>query len=311
MTSKLNKDQLFLGYFFAICATIIWSGNFIVARELNDSVQPISLAFWRWVVAVIALLPFAIKPFLTEWNVLKKHLPYLSVTALLGVALFNTLIYFAAHTTTALNMSLIAITFPVFIIVFSRIFFRELITVNKWAGILLVVAGVVTLVTKGVFVKLLNLSFAIGDLWMLIAAIVFAIYSILLKHKPKNLSIWSLQLSTFMLGLIFLFPFYLWEFSGSLPIVIETGTVFSILYLGLFAALAAFVLWNKAVIEVGPTKAGMIYYMLPIFSGILAYFVLGEAITMMHIFSAILIISGILIANYERKSKRVFSSSSN
>ena len=131
LINRLENRQIILGYFFAICATAIWSGNFIIARGLNESIPPISLAFWRWVVAVVVCLPFALKPLIVEWDIIKEHIPYLSITSLLGITIFNTLIYFAGHTTTAINLSLISITFPVFIVILSRIFFRESIPVNK------------------------------------------------------------------------------------------------------------------------------------------------------------------------------------
>jgi drug/metabolite transporter (DMT)-like permease len=107
-------------------ATALWSGNFIIARGLSESIPPVSLAFYRWVVAAIVFLPFALKPLLREWDCLRTHLPYLSMTALLGVTLFNTLIYFAGHTTTALNLSLISITFPIVIVILSRIIYGVL-----------------------------------------------------------------------------------------------------------------------------------------------------------------------------------------
>jgi len=191
---------------------------------------------------------------------------------------------------------------------FSRIhhhfiahFFHELISVNKGFGIILVAAGVVLLITKGTLSRLLNISFAIGDVWMLAAAITFAIYSILLKRKPEQLSIWAFQLSTFILGLIFLFPFFVWEYVTVPPIEFDAKTVVSILYVGVFASLSAFVLWNKAIATVGPSKAGMIYYTLPLFSGFLAHLFLKEDISMMHFYCVLLIISGILTANYESK----------
>lgn len=296
-----KNQQLFSGYLFALGATAIWSGNFIIARGLNESISPVSLAFWRWIVAVIVFLPFALKPLIAEWDILKENLPYLSITSFLGITLFNTLIYFAGHTTTAVNLSLISITFPVFIVVLSRFLFDEPITINKSIGILLVVTGVVLLVSKGHPFSLLQLSFAIGDVWMLIAALIFAVYSILLKHKPKMLSVWAFQLSTFILGLIFLFPFFIWEYMTSPTMEFETKTVFSILYVGIFASLSAFVLWNKAIMIIGPSKAGMIYYTLPLFSGLLAYLFLKENIGINHFYSVLLIVSGILTANYESK----------
>lgn len=298
------SNALVYGYLSAIAATIFWSGNFTAARGVTENIPPISLAFWRWTTAVIILTPFALKSVISDWAIIKSNFFYLSITSLLGVSLFNTLIYIAGHSTTALNMSLIAITFPVFIIIFSRFLFDELITINKGAGVLLVISGVVTLITKGDLSILKNISFAAGDLWMLLAAITFAIYSILLKQKPTELGTRSFQLSTFSIGLLFLMPFYLWEsFTTEFQIqTINNNTVYAILYLGLFASLFSYILWGKAVELLGPTKSSMIYYTLPIFSGLAAYFILGEKIESIHLLSMLLIIMGVLTAIYEPKA---------
>ena len=285
------------GYLFVLGATAIWSGNFIIARGLNDTIHPVELAFWRWVVAVLAFLPFGLKPLLAEKKILKKNIPYLIITSVLGITLFNTLIYFAGQTTTALNLSLISITFPVFIIILSRIFFGEKITVPGLTGIILVISGIVFLVTGGDVSKLTGISFSIGDLWMLIAAFTFALYTIQLRRKPEGLSVRSLQMATFMTGLIFLFPFFLWKTLSTPHSPFETRTIFSILYVGIFASLIAFYMWNKAIVKIGPTKSGMVYYSLPLFSGVLAFLVLKESVTVIHLISAVLIISGILTAN--------------
>ena len=300
MKTKTQNKQALSGYLFAIGATAIWSGNFILARGLNESIPPVTLAFLRWSVALITLLPFGLKSLIAEWGILKKKLPYLAITSLLGITTFNTLIYIAGHTTTALNMSLISITFPIFVIILSRFFFKELITLNKSIGIILVMAGVLMLITKGHFSRLFNLSFAIGDIWMLSAAIIFAIYSILVKQKPKGISIWAFQLSTFILGLAFLFPFFIWEQATASAFEFKTEIILGILYLGIFAAFVAFILWNKAIEAIGPTKASMIYYILPLFSGILAFFFLEETVSLTHLYSAVLILAGILIANREK-----------
>ncbi len=184
----------------------------------------------------------------------------------MGITVFNTLIYFAGHTTSAINLSLISISFPIFVILFSRFAFGEVITANKALGILLVVAGIIFLITKGTPSLLLDFSPAVGDVWMLLAAVIFAVYSILLKYKPRELSFWAFQLSTFILGLIFLFPFYLWKTFQVHSVELTANVLLSILYVGIFASFTAFVLWNLAIEKVGPTKAGMIYYTLPLFS---------------------------------------------
>ena len=279
----------------------MWSGNFIIARDLSSSIPPVNIAFWRWTVALIAIMPFALKSLVKDFKLLKKQLPYLLITSILGITVFNTLIYIAGHSTTAFNLSLIAITFPIFILILSRILYKEHITFRKVIGILLVCFGVILIITKGSLSLLLELSFSIGDFWMLGASLIFAIYSLLLKRKPKEISIWAFQSSTFMIGLIFLFPLYLWETSATPNITFDLDAIISILYVGIFASLSAFVLWNKAILNIGPTKAGMIYYTLPLFSGFLSHFILKEDIGMVHLFSAILIISGILTANHELK----------
>jgi drug/metabolite transporter (DMT)-like permease len=299
--NKPDTESLFLGYLCAIVATIFWSGNFIVARELNQSVPPVSLAFWRWLVAVIVFFPFAFRSLMTEWPIIRENLPYLSITAFLGVTVFNTLLYFGGQTTTAINLSLISITSPIFIVIFARLFFSERLTLYKVAGIILVAVGVVWLITRGNPSSLLSLTFVIGDLWMLIGAIVFAIYSILIIKKPGQISIWAFQLSTFMLGLAFLLPFFVWEHLFVAQAIFDAGAIYSILYLGVFASLFAYVLWNQAILMIGASKAGITYYTLPLFSGVLAWILLDENIGMIHFTSGVLIVSGILTANYEQK----------
>jgi drug/metabolite transporter (DMT)-like permease len=300
MNQAISRPIL-TGYLCVLAATIFWSGNFIIARDLNGSVAPVSLAFGRWLVAVLVLFPFAIKSLIGQWALVKENLAYLSITAFTGITLFNTLLYFGGQTTDALVLALISITSPIFIIIFARIFYGELLTFAKVAGILLVVTGVLVLITRGHLTSLLNLKFAIGDLWMLAGAIVFAIYSILIIKKPPQLGARAFQLSTFMLGLFFLLPLLIWEYAVVGPSSYDSNAVFSIIYLGIFASLFSFMLWNKAISLIGVTKTGMVYYTLPIFSGLMAWHFLGEDIGWLHLASGVLIISGILMANRSKK----------
>ena len=304
ITNKCSSSLLVYGYLCAIAATIFWSGNFTIARGVTENIPPVTLAFWRWATAVLILTPFAFKALLKDWAVIKNNIVYLIVTSILGVSLFNTLIYIAGHSTTAINMSLIVITFPVFVIIFSRFIYKERITLNKGLGILLVIAGVIMLITKGELSVIKNISFSLGDLWMLLAAITFASYNLLIKHKPTQLATRSFQASTFSIGLIILLPFYLWESSTTNFQIqaIKQTTFYSILYLGIFASLFSYFLWGKSVELIGPTKSSMIYYTLPIFSGIVAYIFLDEKIERIHVASMLLILSGVLTAIYNKKN---------
>ena len=302
---NVKNFQTFYGYLFAVTATVIWSGNFIIARDMAETLTPLSIAFCRWLTAAVLILPFSIKTLIKEKEIIKNHILYLSVTSVLGITIFNTLIYYAGHTTTALNLSLISITFPVFIIIISSFVFKEKITIQRLTGIVFVIIGVLILITKGDLKRLLNISFAAGDFWMLMAAVTFAVYSILVKRKPEMLSIISLQSATFLIGLIFLLPFFILDRMANPPILFDAKTLTVILYTGILASLAAFILWNRSLMKIGASKAGMIYYTMPLFSGISAHLFLKESISMIHLYSAVLIISGILAANYEPKNQKV------
>ena len=293
-----KSDSLWAGYAFALGATALWSGNFIVARGLTDAIPPVSLAFFRWLTAVLVFAPFALRGVAREWPAVRQHFMFIAVTAFLGVTCFNTFIYIAGHTTTAMNLSLIAITFPVFVMLFSRVLFKEVLHLKKAAGIALVLTGVICLITRGEVSRLMAVRFVAGDLWMLAAAVIFAVFSILLRQKPPDISVYSFQFTLFCLGLIFLLPVFIWEQAGSSGQSLTRTTVPAILYVGIFASLCAFLLWNRAIMALGTSRAGIIYYTLPLFSGFLAFLFLGESIGLIHGVSLGLILTGIVMANH-------------
>lgn len=297
MLQKLGPQKsIFIGFSCAIATVILWSGNFVVARGLSEQIAPLSLSFWRWVVAILFLLPFALKPLIAQRAWIKENAGYLSIVSVLGVTVFNSLIYYAGQTSSAINLSLIAITFPIFVLILSRIFWGELIGWNKLAGIVLVTAGVLLLISKGDVSVLAGLTFAEGDLWMLLAAFIFAVYSMLLKRKPAGMDVSAFQLASFIVGLLFLLPFYLLELYFTPAQSFDGSIVLSILYVGVFSSLLAFILWTKAISLIGAVNAGIVYYSLPIFSGALAIIILGEAVTALHFYSAVLVLFGIILA---------------
>ncbi|MEY3868546.1 MAG: hypothetical protein RLZZ338_2437 [Cyanobacteriota bacterium] len=286
-----------MGYFLAVIATVIWAGNFIIARAFNEDILPVGLAFWRWAIAVVSLTPFALRVTVEDWKLIEKNLPYLALSALSGVTVFNTLIYIAGQTTHAMNLSLIAASSPIFIVLMSRLFYGEIISLRRATGIIVVLIGVLLLITGGSLQRLLSISFAIGDLYMLLAAVIFAGYAMLVKRKPPNLRLTSFALCTFSLGLLFLAPFYALESWIYHPVVFNPSIALALIYVGIFSSVVAFLAWNKAITLIGPSRTALIYYLIPVFSGIAAWLLLGEVITGLHIFSMLLIIFGIIMTN--------------
>ncbi|MBS1542558.1 MAG: DMT family transporter [Bacteroidetes bacterium] len=285
------------GYLYVLLATLLWSANFVIAKDLSHSVPPVTLAFMRWLIALLALTPFAIRSFLDSRSLVRQHLWYLIQAAFFGVTVFNTLIYIAGRSTSAVNMSLISISSPIFMILFSVLFRNEIISIRKLMGTLVILTGVLLLLTKGNLQVLTNLTFTRGDLWMLLAAISFAIYSMFVQSRPPAISTTVFLFSTFLLGVIMLVPFFAWE-TLALQVDWVTGkSLGAVLYLGIFASLVSFMLWNKAVALIGVSNAGLVYYLLPVFSGLLAFIFLGENIGVFQVLSMGLIVSGLLITS--------------
>jgi drug/metabolite transporter (DMT)-like permease len=287
------------GVLFALLATLLWSVNMVIASGIKGHIPPIGLAFWRWTIACIVLAPFALKSSIENWKIIKNNIRYLMLTALLGITIFNTLIYFAGKTTSAVNLSLIAISIPLFIVAISRIAFKEKVSNKKLMGIAIIITGVLVLITKGSLQALLHINFSIGDLLMLVACFFFACYTILVRLKPTELPAKVFLFSVFVIGAIFLFPFYIWEHLFYKKVLLDTKTILITSYVGIFASLVSYYLWNEAIRLIGTSKTALIYYLIPVFSGILAYFFLDQQIIITQIISMGIIISGLLITNRE------------
>lgn len=287
------------GCFFALVATIFWSGNFVVARVLAGELSPVETAFWRWTIAFLILLPFAWRSLLSHWNIVKQHALLLVLMGLLGVSLINTLNYKAGLTTEATNIALVATSAPVFMALISRFFLHEPLSRQQCLGLIAALIGVLVLITKGSLTTLLHLSFSEGDLWALAGAVFFAIYSIQLRFRPQGLPQFAFLLVIFGIGVLGLVPFLLWEglVDGTVrcPSLIQWG---SLVYIGLGASVLGFAFWNMAIDRIGVVRSGVIYYSIPLFSSIEASFLLQEYATLPQVIGGVLIIGGILFSNW-------------
>lgn len=297
--SKLEKP--WFGVLCALAATLIWSTNFVLARGVNDLVPPVTLAFLRWTVAVLALAPFASGTLRREWPLIKENVKYLLFCGILSVTLYNTLIYIAAHTTVTVNLAVINESTPLFIIIFAWLLLGEKFTPLKAVGVATTTFGVLLLISNGDINNLLNLSFRLGDLWVLAAAIVFGIYSILIQKRPAKMSLVTFIFSTFVLGWILLIPFFCWETVVTEAVIYDLKLISVIFYLGIFASIIAYVAWTRAVQIIGPARSALIYYLLPVFSGLQAIIFLDEPLKVIHVISFLLIIGGVILANQLEK----------
>lgn len=279
------------GLLLAALATVVWSGSFITSRALHDSVPPVQAAFWRWVVAVAAVAPFALRAAWRQRALIRARLPYLLVALLLGVTLYNTLVNQAGLTTTAGNMGMIMAASPVLMALFDR-FGGARLGPRRTAGMLLACAGVVLLVGDG------TPSFdpRPGDLWMFGAALSFAAYSALLRRRPPEIDAAVFLFATFVTGTLLLAP----AFAAS--VVLQggfepaTGTVGPLVYVGVCSSAVAFFAWNRAVALVGPARAGAVYQLQPVCVALLGHVLLGESLGGVGLLCMALILGGVALA---------------
>jgi drug/metabolite transporter (DMT)-like permease len=298
LTNKQRLSPTTTAILLALLAVFIWSGNFIVARGVYKEIGPVTLAFYRWLLASIILLPFGIRAFKKEWPAVRNAFAYFLLVSLTGVALFNTFVYIGAHDTTAINLALIGTTSsPVMAIILARIFLKEKIGWNKLAGLVICITGVLFLLSRGNFRNLVTFHFTAGDIWVLIAAFCFAVYNTSVKKKPSSISAINFLFVSFSLGTIMLFPFFLWETSNSKAIAWNGKLIFSIVYLGLGASVICFWLWNIAIRQLGAARTALFGNLIPVFSGLEAVLILNEPFTWVHVVSMIIVFSGILLAN--------------
>lgn len=304
MLSKVS-NHIVQGFLLAIIATLLWSGNFIIARKVSNAISPISLAFYRWACASLVLFPFAYKQATLELTHFKANWKIISLIALTGIALFNTFVYVAGHNTTAINMALIGTTSsPIFATIMAVIFLKERIGFYRIIGMIICIMGIVLLISKGSWQVLFSFKFSSGDAWILGGAFSFAVYNILVRKKPVQLSSLSFLLIIFILGTIMLFPFFILEQTIVKDAVQWSSTLISsILYLGVGTSVLAFWCWNLAISKLGAGRTVLFGNLIPIFSTIEAILILGETITPIHFYSGILVIGGLIIANLKFKNK--------
>ncbi|MFD4632870.1 DMT family transporter [Streptomyces sp. NPDC058284] len=279
-----------VGLALAALATVVWSGSFVTSRALHDSVPPVQHAFWRWIIAVAAVAPFAARQTWRQRKLLRRHLKFLLLASLLGVTVYNTLVNQAAMTTTAGNMGMIMAASPVLMAVCERLGGTRL-GARRAFGMCVACAGVLLLVSRGS----LAMDFAGGDLWIIAGALSFGSYSALLKRKPAEIGGLPFLLSTFVLGALMLLPVFAVSYAVQGGFEPTVGTVSPLLYVGVVSSAVAFFAWNKAISIIGAARAGVVYYLQPVCVALLSFALLGEAMGWLQVLCMGLILGGVVL----------------
>jgi drug/metabolite transporter (DMT)-like permease len=274
---------------------MLWAGNSIVARAVRDDIGPFVLAWVRWTGASLLLAPFALRPVLRDWPVIRQNWRSIALLGLLGIAGFNTLLYSGLQYTTATNALLLQAGIPPLVILFDRLLFGE--RTDRWqaAGMVASVLGVVAIVFEGDPAAALRLHLGPGDALVLGSIVVWALYTVLLRLRP-DISPVSLVATTFAVGVIALAPFAAWEWSRGDGIAwTEPEVAGAFIYVALFPSLLSYFIFNSAARTVGPARAGQAITLLPLFGALLSALLLGETLHGFHFAGMALILAGIAL----------------
>ncbi len=283
-------------YLLLILTAIFWASNFVIGRGVSLDIPPIGLSFWRWFIALLILAIFSLAKLKANWDKINGALPLLIFMGILGVAGFNTLVYIGLQSTTATNGLLLLSTTPVFIILLSRLLLGQPISSRQLGGVVISLIGVVVIIGRGEILTPLLLQFGAGDLWILVAVFIWALYSVLLRRCPTDLDPLAFLAFTVVVGVVGLIPLLLWEMGQGTVIHFDFSAVATILYIAIFPSILAYLFWNRAVAEIGANRAGQFLHLMPIFGTLMAVLFLGELIHWFHLSGFVLIMGGIFIS---------------
>ncbi|HEV7370912.1 DMT family transporter [Arenibaculum sp.] len=280
-------------------APLFWSGNFVLGRAVAGEIPPVGLAFWRWTVGCLIVLPFAWPHLRRDLREFVRRWPTVLVLSAAGIAGFNTFVYIGLQDTTALNAVMMQSTMPIAIVAASFLLFGERVGPLQGLGILVSLSGVGVIVARGDWGTLAGLAFNRGDLWILAAVVSYALYTALLRRRPVVHPL-SLLAGTFGLGAVMLLPLLAWEMASGRVMPATPAAFGAVAYVAVFPSVLAYFCFNRTVELIGANRTGLSVHLMPVFGTLMAIAFLGESLRWYHGAGVALIAAGIVLAGRRR-----------
>jgi drug/metabolite transporter (DMT)-like permease len=284
-------------YLLLTLTSLFWSLNWVIGRAVVGRVPPVALAYYRWLTAVLILLPFAWPQLRRAWPAIWAHRRIVMLLGLVGTGFHNLVSYVGLNYTTATNGVMLNSAIPVLIIVLGVMFFGERVSSGQAVGVAVSLAGVLTIVAKGHPETLTTMSFNIGDVIVLGSMLLWALYTLMLKRRPSDIPPLALLATCGAVGVIAMTPAFAWENSTGAHVVWSWPVVAAIAYLGLFPSVVGYIFWNRGVAEVGPNVAGLFVHLMPMFGSLLSWLFLDERLYWFHLAGIALILGGIALTS--------------
>ena len=281
-----------------ILATLFWAGNFTIGKfAYTENVPPYSLAFFRWILVWIILLPFTYKEISKINTEVKNNLSLFFILGFTSVGIFSAFTYNALNYTQVINASLFNTAIPVSIILVCFLLKIEKTNIFQISGLIVSVLGILAIITRLDLNILLTLNFNKGDIYMVIAIISWGIYSAFLKKKTFDISLLSLVHVVCTFGLIILLPAFLFELAQGKTTEVNSNLIFILLYIAIFPSIGSYYCWAGAVSIIGANRAGIFLSLIPLFSTIFAMIFFNEKFLFFHFIGSVLIILGLFLSN--------------
>jgi drug/metabolite transporter (DMT)-like permease len=281
-------------YLLLSIAAFFWASNSVVGRAIRDSIPPTALSFWRWTLAAALMAALAGPRLKIERGALTREWWRLALLGALGVAAFSLLLYFGLQRTTAVNGLLVQAAQPCVTMVGMALLLGERPTLRMIAGLIISLLGVAVIVARGSPTGLLTLTPNLGDLLILVATLVYSLYSILLSRVVMRDAIVAAAAIS-IAGALWLAPFYGAELLAGQHMAVTPANVAVIVYTAVFPSCIAYVAFNRTVELIGPTRAGSVTNLMPMFGTLLAVSLLGERLGAYHLVGIGLVVLGVVL----------------
>jgi drug/metabolite transporter (DMT)-like permease len=279
-------------YAFPLLAIFIWAGNTVINKLAVGAIFPAEIGFYRWLLAGLLFTPFMLKAVIVHWPQIRPNLGKIFVLGVLGMAVYQSLAYFAATLTTATNMGIILSLMPLMSLAMAIISLGQRLTAGALVGAVLSFAGVLVVVSSGSLGALLQHGLNMGDAMMLIATLAYAIYSTLLKKWQLRLPPLVLLYLQVLVAIVVLFPLYV----ASPKTGLTLQNIPLVLYACLLASMVAPLAWMQAVQRLGPSRTTLFFNLLPLITALIAAVVLKEQLAMYHLVGGLLTLGGVILS---------------
>ena len=289
-----------MNYTLPLMAVLIWSVNTVVSKLAAGAIAPAEIGLLRWVVAAVILTPFLLPGVWRQRAAIRPLIGKIIVLGLLGMVIYQSLAYYAANFTSATHMGIILTLSPMMVLGLTVLLLGQPLTQGAVAGSLLAIVGVVLVVSAGDLTHLLAGGLNRGDLLMLIAALAYAAYNVLLKRWSLPITTWQLLYLQMMVAVVAQLPLYL----ASNRVGLNAHNLPLVLFAGTAASIAAPFLWMKAVAKLGPDRASMFFNLTPLFTALIASFALNEHMNGAQWLGGVLTVAGVLLAERWRTPVR-------